>query len=260
MVLIDVLPQPVLAENLWLIFEVSAHHLQRVFLALVIVLEKQELLASGIELELSRGFLVVGVVVALAPVLVNLQIAQVVMLIGGKLAQSMGMPADPMMRMDGVEFMPTNRNVLFGYQFKSIAGAGPIVGPIIAIQWGWLPALLWILAGALALMVAVGIGLFLRVQRHQDRSAEQLREAREALAQARGQLAEARHQLEKLAEVNRLGVEAEWEFNEWLHGETGNPMGYALQAWSAGMFIYAYETVRAGRVPMFAELSATHHV
>ncbi|MHB8907760.1 MAG: carbon starvation CstA family protein [Syntrophales bacterium] len=53
------------------------------------------------------------------------------------------------MYMDGVEFMPTNKNVLFGYQFKSIAGAAPIIGPIIAIQWGWLPALIWILAGAL---------------------------------------------------------------------------------------------------------------
>ncbi len=49
--------------------------------------------------------------------------------------------------MDGVEFMPTSKNVLFGYQFKSIAGAGPIIGPIIAIQWGWLPCLVWILAG-----------------------------------------------------------------------------------------------------------------
>ena len=52
------------------------------------------------------------------------------------------------MYMDGVEFMPTSRNILYGYQFKSIAGAGPIIGPIIAIQWGWLPALLWILLGA----------------------------------------------------------------------------------------------------------------
>jgi len=52
------------------------------------------------------------------------------------------------MYMDGVEFMPTSKNVLFGYQFKSIAGAAPIIGPIIAIQWGWLPALIWILAGA----------------------------------------------------------------------------------------------------------------
>lgn len=52
------------------------------------------------------------------------------------------------MYMDGVEFMPTSKNILFGYQFKSIAGAGPIIGPIIAIQWGWLPAILWILLGA----------------------------------------------------------------------------------------------------------------
>ena len=51
------------------------------------------------------------------------------------------------MYMDGVEFMPTSRNILYGYQFKSIAGAGPIIGPIIAIQWGWLPAILWILLG-----------------------------------------------------------------------------------------------------------------
>ncbi len=69
---------------------------------------------------------------------------------------------------------------------------------------------------------------------------------------------EAMHLLLDLAAACRLGVREPWEFNEWLHGETGNPMGYALQAWSAGMFIYAYETVRAGRVPMFAELSATH--
>src|SRR5512137_564171 len=50
--------------------------------------------------------------------------------------------------MDGVEFMPTSKNILFGYQFKSIAGAAPVIGPILAIQWGWLPALLWLLLGA----------------------------------------------------------------------------------------------------------------
>jgi carbon starvation protein len=53
------------------------------------------------------------------------------------------------MYMDGVEFMPTSKNILFGYQFKSIAGAAPVIGPILAIQWGWLPALLWILLGTL---------------------------------------------------------------------------------------------------------------
>jgi carbon starvation protein len=53
------------------------------------------------------------------------------------------------MYMDGVDFMPTPKNVLFGYQFKSIAGAGPVVGSIIALQWGWLPALLWLFLGVL---------------------------------------------------------------------------------------------------------------
>jgi carbon starvation protein len=51
------------------------------------------------------------------------------------------------MYMDGVDFTPANRNVLFGYQFKSIAALGPITGPIVAVQWGWLPALLWIVFG-----------------------------------------------------------------------------------------------------------------
>src|SRR5512139_3736086 len=53
------------------------------------------------------------------------------------------------MYMDGVEFMPTSKNILFGYQFKSIAGAAPVIGPIIAVQWGWLPALAWIVVGTL---------------------------------------------------------------------------------------------------------------
>lgn len=51
------------------------------------------------------------------------------------------------MYMDGVDFTPANRNVLFGYQFKSIAALGPITGPIIAVQWGWFPALVWIILG-----------------------------------------------------------------------------------------------------------------
>src|SRR5512138_122381 len=52
------------------------------------------------------------------------------------------------MYMDGVDFMPTSRNVLYGYHFKSIAAAGPIVGPITAANlWGWLPSLLWLVIG-----------------------------------------------------------------------------------------------------------------
>jgi carbon starvation protein len=49
--------------------------------------------------------------------------------------------------MDGVDFAPASRSVLFGYQFKSIAALGPITGPIIAVQWGWLPALVWVILG-----------------------------------------------------------------------------------------------------------------
>ncbi len=50
--------------------------------------------------------------------------------------------------MDGVEYFPTNKFVLFGFQFKSIAGLSPVVGAITAaLLWGWLPALIWILVG-----------------------------------------------------------------------------------------------------------------
>src|ERR687887_924847 len=50
--------------------------------------------------------------------------------------------------MDGVDFMPTNRNILFGYHFKSIAAAGPIVGAIVAATlWGWLLAMIWLILG-----------------------------------------------------------------------------------------------------------------
>jgi carbon starvation protein len=51
------------------------------------------------------------------------------------------------MYMDGVEFMPANKNVLFGFQFKSICGLGPVVGAIMAVNWGWLPAMLYLLLG-----------------------------------------------------------------------------------------------------------------
>jgi carbon starvation protein len=48
---------------------------------------------------------------------------------------------------DGVDFVPTDRHVLFGHHFTSIAGAAPILGPAIAVIWGWVPALLWVVFG-----------------------------------------------------------------------------------------------------------------
>ncbi|MCK4626565.1 MAG: carbon starvation protein A, partial [Phycisphaerae bacterium] len=50
---------------------------------------------------------------------------------------------------DGVDYVPTRKGVIFGHHFTSIAGTGPIVGPAIAVFWGWLPALLWVLFGSI---------------------------------------------------------------------------------------------------------------
>ncbi|MDO9529140.1 MAG: carbon starvation protein A [Syntrophales bacterium] len=48
---------------------------------------------------------------------------------------------------DGVDYIPARKEVLFGHHFASVAGAAPIIGPAIAICWGWLPALLWVWFG-----------------------------------------------------------------------------------------------------------------
>ncbi|HIP92972.1 MAG TPA: carbon starvation protein A [Desulfurobacteriaceae bacterium] len=48
---------------------------------------------------------------------------------------------------DDVDFVPANKYVLFGHHFASIAGAGPILGPVFALVWGWLPTILWIWLG-----------------------------------------------------------------------------------------------------------------
>src|SRR5690554_368959 len=50
---------------------------------------------------------------------------------------------------DGVDFVPTNKFVLWGHHFTSVAGAAPIVGPAIAVIWGWLPAFLWVTFGTI---------------------------------------------------------------------------------------------------------------
>lgn len=50
---------------------------------------------------------------------------------------------------DNVDFVPTKKEVIFGHHFTSIAGTGPIVGPAIAVFWGWLPALIWVVFGSI---------------------------------------------------------------------------------------------------------------
>ncbi len=68
---------------------------------------------------------------------------------------------------DGLNYVPTNRNVLFGHHFAAIAGAGPLVGPVLAAQVGYLPGTLWLLAGVvLAGAVQDFMVLFLSVRRN----------------------------------------------------------------------------------------------
>lgn len=50
---------------------------------------------------------------------------------------------------DGSDFVPTSKSVVFGHHFTSIAGTGPIVGPALAVMWGWVPALLWVIFGSI---------------------------------------------------------------------------------------------------------------
>lgn len=50
---------------------------------------------------------------------------------------------------DGVDYVPTRRSVLFGHHYASIAGLSPMLGPAVAVIWGWLPALLWVVFGSL---------------------------------------------------------------------------------------------------------------
>jgi carbon starvation protein len=50
---------------------------------------------------------------------------------------------------DGTDYVPTAKSVVFGHHFTSIAGTGPIVGPALAVMWGWVPALLWVLFGSI---------------------------------------------------------------------------------------------------------------
>ena len=71
---------------------------------------------------------------------------------------------------DNVDFVPTQKPILFGHHFTSIAGTGPIVGPAIAIIWGWVPALLWILLGSIFMGAVHDFGAMVVSLRNQGRS------------------------------------------------------------------------------------------
>ncbi len=71
---------------------------------------------------------------------------------------------------DGVDFVPTKKEVIFGHHFASIAGTGPIVGPAIAVIWGWMPALIWVFVGSIMMGAAHDFGTLILSMRNQGKS------------------------------------------------------------------------------------------
>ena len=71
---------------------------------------------------------------------------------------------------DGVDYVPTNKHVLFGHHFTSVAGAAPIVGPAIAVFWGWVPALLWVVLGTIFAAGVHDFGSIVVSARHKGRN------------------------------------------------------------------------------------------
>ena len=75
---------------------------------------------------------------------------------------------------DGTDFVPTRKEIIFGHHFTSIAGTGPIVGPAIAIIWGWLPAILWIFLGSVVMGAVHDFGSLIVSLRNQGKSVSEI--------------------------------------------------------------------------------------
>ncbi|NLY92079.1 MAG: carbon starvation protein A [Firmicutes bacterium] len=71
---------------------------------------------------------------------------------------------------DGVDYVPTNKFILTGHHFTSIAGTGPIVGPVLGVIWGWVPALLWVIFGSIFAGAVHDLGALVLSMRHEGRS------------------------------------------------------------------------------------------
>ena len=71
---------------------------------------------------------------------------------------------------DGVDYVPTNKYVLWGHHFTSVAGAAPIIGPAVAVIWGWLPAFLWVTIGTVLMAGMHDLGALWASQRHRGQS------------------------------------------------------------------------------------------
>lgn len=75
---------------------------------------------------------------------------------------------------DGVDFVPARKEVIFGHHYTSIAGTGPIVGPAIAIIWGWLPAVIWIFLGSIFMGAVHDFGSLVVSMRNQGLSISEI--------------------------------------------------------------------------------------
>ncbi|NLW59227.1 MAG: carbon starvation protein A [Firmicutes bacterium] len=71
---------------------------------------------------------------------------------------------------DGVDYVPTNKFILTGHHFTSIAGTGPIVGPVLGVIWGWVPALLWVIFGSIFAGAVHDLGALVLSMRHEGKS------------------------------------------------------------------------------------------
>ena len=71
---------------------------------------------------------------------------------------------------DDIDYVPTNKEVLFGHHYTSIAGLGPIVGPAVAVIWGWVPAIIWVVVGSIVLGGIHDFGALVASVRHQGKS------------------------------------------------------------------------------------------
>jgi len=75
---------------------------------------------------------------------------------------------------DGTDYVPTKKEIIFGHHFTSIAGTGPIVGPAIAIIWGWVPAMLWIFIGSIMMGAVHDFGALILSMRNQGKSVSEI--------------------------------------------------------------------------------------
>jgi carbon starvation protein len=75
---------------------------------------------------------------------------------------------------DGIDYVPTRKEIIFGHHFASIAGTGPIVGPAIGIIWGWVPAIIWIVLGTITIGAVHDFGSLVLSIRNEGKSISEI--------------------------------------------------------------------------------------